>query len=135
MSQLTNKYGSVYNFVQSLGCKNLNAKEENGHLTISGTCPTQYAVNQVWEKVKEIDPNLNQGDLTLNLDFERKDIFGEYEVKQGDTLASIAKKLSGGKLNFQKIFDANRDVLSDPNKIQQGQKLKIPNFETKTKAV
>jgi LysM repeat protein len=135
MSQLTDKYGGVFNFAQSLGCKNLDAKEENGHLTINGTCPTQYAVNQIWDKVKEVDPNLSQGDLSLNFNVERQDIFGEYEVQSGDTLSVIAKKLSGGKLTYQQIFDVNRDILSDPNKIQPGQKLKIPNFESRTKTV
>jgi hypothetical protein len=132
MSMLTEKYGSVYNFAQGLGCKNLEAKEENGKMVINATCPTQYDANQIWDKVKQVDPNLASGDLVLNLNVERKDIFGEYEVKSGDTLSSIAKKVTNGKLTYQQIFEANRDVLSDPNKIQPGQRLKIPVFESRT---
>ena len=128
MSQLTDKYGEVYKFAQNLGCTNLDAKEENGHITITGSCPTNYAVNQVWDKVKEIDPGLSAGDLTLNLTAQRGDIYGEYEVQQGDTLSGIAKKITHGKLSYQQIFEANRDILSDPNKIQPGQRLKIPAF-------
>jgi LysM repeat protein len=134
MSQLTDKYGDVYVLAQNLGCKNLEAKEENGHMTISGTCPTQYAVNQVWDKVKQLDPSLSGGDLTLNLTAERNDIYGEYEVQAGDTLSSIAKQIGHGQLSYQQIFDANKDILSDPNKIQPGQKLKIPSFSSGQKA-
>jgi nucleoid-associated protein YgaU len=128
MSQLTDKYGDVYILAQKLGVSNLNAQEDNGHLTISGTAPTQYVVNQVWDKVKEIDPDMNDGDLTLNINAQRNDIYGEYEVQSGDTLSAIAKNVTNGKLSYQQIFEANRDVLSDPDKIKPGQRLKIPTF-------
>lgn len=128
MSQLTDKYGDVYILAQQLGTANLDAREENGHLTISGAAPTRYAADQIWEKVKSIDPNLSHGDLTLNLTAARQDIYGEYEVKSGDTLSAIAKDVTKGKVSYQQIFEANRDILKDPNTIQPGQRLKIPNF-------
>jgi nucleoid-associated protein YgaU len=128
MSQLTDKYGPVFILAKQLGVTNLNANEENGHMTITGAAPTSYDANQVWDKVKEIDPNLSSGDLTLNLSALRQDIYGEYEVKAGDTLSGIAKKVTRGALSYQQIFDANRDVLSDPNNIRPGQRLKIPSF-------
>ena len=128
MSQLTDKYGDVYVLAQNLGTSNLSANEENNHMTISGTAPTRHVADQIWAKVKEIDPALNHGDLTLNLSVARQDIYGEYEVQSGDTLSGIAKKLTQGKLTYQQIFEANRDKLSDPDKIQVGQRLTIPNF-------
>jgi nucleoid-associated protein YgaU len=127
MSQLTDKFASVITAAQSAGCQ-VTTNEENGKLVVSGTCPTQHDVNQVWDAVKAIDPGMSGGDFALNLTAQRTDIFGEYEVKSGDTLSAIAKKVSGGKLTYQQIFEANRDILSDPNNIQPGQKLKIPNF-------
>jgi Uncharacterized protein containing LysM domain len=127
MSQLSDKFAPVVNAAQSAGCQ-VTTNEENGKLVISGTCPTQYNVNQVWDAVKAIDPGMSGGDFTINLTAQRTDIFAEYEVKSGDTLSAIAKNVTGGKLTYQQIFEANRDVLSDPNKIQPGQKLKIPNF-------
>jgi nucleoid-associated protein YgaU len=128
MSQLTDKYGDAYILATSLGGTNLNAQEENGHLTISGAMATKYDVNQVWDKVKQIDPGLAAGDLTLNLTAARNDVYGVYEVQSGDTLSGIAKKVTNGKLSYQKIFDANTDQLKDPDRIQPGQKLVIPNF-------
>ncbi|HEY9232148.1 MAG TPA: LysM peptidoglycan-binding domain-containing protein [Blastocatellia bacterium] len=127
MSQLSDKFTSVVSAAQSAGCQ-INTSEENGKFVINGTCPTQLGVNQVWDALKAIDPGMSGGDFAINLTAQRTDIFGEYEVKSGDTLSGIAKKVSGGKLTYQQIFDANRDILSDPNKIQPGQKLKIPNF-------
>jgi nucleoid-associated protein YgaU len=49
-----------------------------------------------------------------------------YVVQAGDTLSKIAQKYYGDAALYTKIFQANRDVLSDPNKIQVGQKLRIP---------
>jgi nucleoid-associated protein YgaU len=47
-------------------------------------------------------------------------------VQSGDTLSKIAEKYYGDASLYTKIFQANRDLLSDPNKIRPGQKLRIP---------
>jgi nucleoid-associated protein YgaU len=49
-----------------------------------------------------------------------------YEVKSGDTLSKIAKNFYGSGNEWNRIFEANTDILKDPNKIFPGQKLKIP---------
>ena len=49
-----------------------------------------------------------------------------HEVKSGDTLSKIAKQEYGDANKWPKIFEANKDILKDPNKIYPGQKLKIP---------
>ena len=49
-----------------------------------------------------------------------------YKVKKGDTLSKIAKELLGNANAYPQIFEANRDQLSDPDKIKPGQVLKIP---------
>ncbi|HPD55702.1 MAG TPA: LysM peptidoglycan-binding domain-containing protein [Smithellaceae bacterium] len=49
-----------------------------------------------------------------------------YEVKKGDTLWKIAENFYGDGKLYKKIFEANTDILKDPNKIKVGQKLKIP---------
>lgn len=49
-----------------------------------------------------------------------------YEVVSGDSLSKIAKKEYGDANAWPKIFEANKDILKDPNKIYPGQKLKIP---------
>ncbi|MEO7743735.1 MAG: LysM peptidoglycan-binding domain-containing protein [Usitatibacter sp.] len=49
-----------------------------------------------------------------------------YVVKSGDSLSKIALNLYGNGNAWKAIFEANRDILKDPDKIQPGQKLKIP---------
>ncbi|MEE4149025.1 peptidoglycan-binding protein LysM [Pseudomonas viridiflava] len=50
-----------------------------------------------------------------------------YEVKKGDTLSAISKAMYGDANKYQKIFDANKPMLKDVNKIYPGQKLRIPS--------
>ena len=47
-------------------------------------------------------------------------------VQSGDSLSKIAQKYYGDPALYSKIFEANRDLLKDPNKISPGQKLRIP---------
>ena len=49
-----------------------------------------------------------------------------YVVKKGDSLSKIAEEFYGDKMLYPKIFEANSNVLSDPNKIKPGQRLRIP---------
>jgi nucleoid-associated protein YgaU len=49
-----------------------------------------------------------------------------YVVKKGDTLSKIAEEFYGDKMLYPKIFEANRHLLSDPDRIKPGQKLRIP---------
>ena len=49
-----------------------------------------------------------------------------HEVKKGDTLSKIAQEYYGDPMLYPRIFEANRDILKDPNKIKPGQKLRIP---------
>ena len=49
-----------------------------------------------------------------------------HEVVKGDTLSKIAQKYYGDPSLYPQIFEANRDILTDPNKIRIGQKLRIP---------
>lgn len=50
-----------------------------------------------------------------------------YTVVKGDTLSHIAKARYGKASQWRRIFDANRDQLDDPDRIQPGQVLKIPS--------
>lgn len=50
----------------------------------------------------------------------------EYVVEKGDTLSAISKKVYGNANRWQAIFEANRDQLDNPDRIQPGQRLTIP---------
>jgi nucleoid-associated protein YgaU len=49
-----------------------------------------------------------------------------YEIKKGDTLSAIAKEFYGDYSQYPKLFEANRDVIEDADKIYPGQKIRIP---------
>jgi nucleoid-associated protein YgaU len=49
-----------------------------------------------------------------------------YEVVAGDSLSKIAKREYGNANEWKRIYEANQDILKDPDKIYPGQKLKIP---------
>ncbi|HEU0089501.1 MAG TPA: Gmad2 immunoglobulin-like domain-containing protein [Pseudonocardiaceae bacterium] len=52
--------------------------------------------------------------------------FAQYTVVKGDTLSGIAKHWYGDASKYPRIFEANRDQITDPDKIFVGQVLRIP---------
>ncbi len=52
-----------------------------------------------------------------------------YEVAPGDTLGAIAQRFYGKASLYTRIFEANRDILDDPNLIKVGQKLRVPMLD------
>jgi nucleoid-associated protein YgaU len=114
--ELANQNGTTYNL-----------SEADGVLHIDGNAPSEEAKQQIWDKYNEIDPDYRSGDLVLNITVGADAAAGggetTYTVESGDNLTKIGEKYGIG---WQAIFDANRDILSDPDKIQPGQELKIP---------
>ena len=49
-----------------------------------------------------------------------------YVIESGDTLSKIAKQYYGNAMDYPKIFEANREVIKDPDLIYPGQKIRIP---------
>lgn len=49
-----------------------------------------------------------------------------YTIESGDTLSKIAQRVYGDPQDYNKIFEANREVIKDPDKIYPGQKIRIP---------
>ena len=64
----------------------------------------------------------NAGPIGTTSAFEHR----THDVAAGDTLSALAKRYYGDASKYTRIFEANRDQLSDPDKIKVGQKLKIP---------
>ena len=60
------------------------------------------------------------------------EIIGErtYTIEKGDTLSKIAKEQLGSANAWKQIFEANRDVLDDPDRIFPGQVIKLPPAKT-----
>lgn len=76
---------------------------------------------------EEIVPKADFSGVTATVT-STEEIVGEqrYTVQKGDNLSKIAKNLLGNANAWKQIFEANRDVLDNPDKIFPGQTLKIP---------
>ncbi|HEX7486627.1 MAG TPA: LysM peptidoglycan-binding domain-containing protein [Vicinamibacterales bacterium] len=122
---LADKYGDVLGLAQKVGVKGGNWKEEGGKIHLWGTTPYQLDANLLWDEIKK-HPGW-EGEVVADLKAEQTDIFGVYEVKPGDTLSKIARTFLGDPNRYPEVFKLNTDQLKDPNVIQVGQKLKIPN--------
>ena len=120
---LNDKYAKLVQYAQASGVTNLSVVEQNNVLYVTGSA-TAAVKDQLWKLYDEIDPGMRSGDLVLNIEVAAGG--GEiYEVKAGDSLSKIAKNYPG--MTWQKIFDANKDQIKDPNMIHPGQKLVIPS--------
>ncbi len=124
--QLKSKYQSALRVIEQQHIQLSNLHEENGKLVVKGAAPSEQARNLVWDQVKLVDPTYS--DLRLELSAAAEPEFEMYTVKAGDTLSKLAQHYYGDKFTYSRIFDANRDILDDADKIKVGQKLKIPKI-------
>lgn len=120
----TEKYQGLIDMAQQGGVENLDAREENNVLYLSGTAPTSELKQQLWDEYGRLDPDMRAGDLILNIDVAG-DTGQYYTIERGDTLSEIAARHDG--ITWQQIYEANRDVIKDPDKIYPGQKIRIPS--------
>ena len=121
---LGDKYADVLGLSTELGVKDGNWKEEGGKIKLWGKTQYQLDANRLWDKIKE-HPGW-ENEVVADLQATATDVYGYHTVKSGDTLSGIAKKLLGNANRYMEIFNANKDQLSDPDKIKVGQKLVIP---------
>ena len=121
------KYQNVLDLGQELEIKNGNVKEVDGILHIAGTAKNQYEKNLLWDKIKEIGGD-NPTDIIADISVEDTTIFANHTVKSGDTLGKIAKHYYGNAMKYTAIYDANTNILKNPDVIHPGQELVIPNL-------
>ncbi|HEY8535268.1 MAG TPA: LysM peptidoglycan-binding domain-containing protein [Vicinamibacterales bacterium] len=125
MAALADKYGDVLGLALELGVRDGNWKEEDGKIKMWGKTQYQLEANLLWDKIKE-HPNW-ENEVVADIQATDKSIYGYYTVKSGDTLSKLAKRFLGDANRYMDIFNANKDQLKDPDRIQVGQKLVIPN--------
>jgi nucleoid-associated protein YgaU len=136
LEQLKQKYASVLNTIQQSGVRLEHVHIANDKLYIKAHAPSEEVKNRVWDQIKLVDPNYSDltadidapagGDQSRNRTASATGAGQTYTVKAGDSLSNIAKQFYGDANQYMKIFEANKDKLSDPNKIQPGQQLTIP---------
>jgi nucleoid-associated protein YgaU len=126
LEQLRGKYQTAIDLAAARGVSWKNIHIENEKLLIRGAAPNQAIKNEVWNAIKAIDASYADLTADITLDASLPAPARTYVVVAGDTLSKIAKQFYGDASKYPKIFEANRDQLTDPDKIKPGQKLKIP---------
>jgi nucleoid-associated protein YgaU len=121
---LADKYRPVVELANQLG-KGITAKEEGGILKLNGAVNTQYEKNLVWDKIKAVGGETHT-DISADLKVVNTSYFHVHKVSKGENLSVIAKKYLGNANKFMDVFNANKDILKNPDLIQIGQDLKIP---------
>ncbi len=120
------KYQGVLDLGQELSIKNGDVQEENGILKINGTANTPYEKNLLWDKIKELGGE-SPSDIVADITVEDESIFHRHTVKSGESLSKIAKHYYKDPMKYKAIFEANTNILSNPDVIHPDQVLVIPN--------
>lgn len=121
------KYQGVLDLGETLGIQNGNVEEADGVLKVSGVANTPYEKNLLWDKIKEIGGEL-PSDIEADITISDDSVYHRHTVASGDTLGKIAKHYYGEAGKYSAIFEANTDVLKNPDVIHPGQELVIPNL-------
>ena len=135
---LREKYNHAVQTAKSLRMQG-SAEERDGKLYFNGTVNSEDEKNQIWNAIKTVSDWQKDvvADIRVNATAAAKPAtqgtsgtqpapMSTYTVQSGDTLSAIAKRFLGNANDYMDIFNANRDQLSDPDKIKPGQVLKIP---------
>jgi LysM repeat protein len=113
------------------------AEERDGKLYFNGVVESEDEKNQIWNAIKTSSSWQQEVVVEIRVAPKAAAAPGSapapaaapaptYTVKAGDTLSKIAKEHLGNANAYMEIFNANRDQLSDPDKIKPGQVLKLP---------
>lgn len=116
----------TYINVQKLGVSNLKISYDGnqGKVTVTGNAPTQAVKEKVTLCCGNV-ANVTSVDNQMNVTNPEPEA-QYHDVVRGDTLSAIAKKYYGDANKYPVIFEANKPMLSHPDKIYPGQKLRIP---------
>ena len=117
---------ATYIGTQNLGVSDLQVQYDGsqGKVTVQGTAPTQSAKEKVTlccgnvASVQSVDNQMNVTNPEPEAQY--------HDVVSGDTLSAISKKYYGDANKYNAIFEANKPMLTSPDRIYPGQKLRIP---------
>ena len=128
IAELNQKAGDAiktYIEKQNLGLSGLGVTFDGatGKVTLSGNAPSEEAAEKAGLAAGNV---ASVSSVDNNLQYPAGTASQYHDVVSGDTLSAISKKYYGDANKYNVIFEANKPMLSDPNKIYPGQKLRIP---------
>ncbi|OXB17972.1 LysM peptidoglycan-binding domain-containing protein [Flavobacterium reichenbachii] len=119
---LQDKYRNLTNLASELKTANLQVREQDNVLYIDGSVNSAEDKDKLWDAYNKLDPDYRSADVVMNIEVNQG-ISREYTVEKGDSLSKIGKAYG---VSWQTIFEANKDIIKNPDLIQVGWKLKIP---------
>jgi Uncharacterized protein containing LysM domain len=121
------KYQSVLDLGKDLNIQEGKVNEENGQLKVWGTAKTKYEKNLIWDEIKRVGGD-SPSDIMADIKVADETIYHRHTVQSGESLSKIAKHYYGNAMKYNAIFNANRNLLDNPDLIHPGQELVIPNL-------
>lgn len=106
--------------------RNLTVSVGDGRVTLMGQCATEAVREKavlLAGNVKGIE-RVDARFLTVAVEEPPEPTF--YTVQSGDSLSKIAKQVYGDAMKWKALFEANREVIKDPDLIYPGQKIRVP---------
>jgi nucleoid-associated protein YgaU len=121
---LQDKYRELVTAAQSSGVSNFQVREQDNVLYIDGVAPSEEVKQKLWDIYGKIDPDYRSADVVMNIKVTQgSGGEKEYVVVSGDNLTKIGKKFN---VKWKDIYEANKDKIKNPDHIEPGWKLKIP---------
>ena len=143
LEQMKQKYASVLNLINQTGVRLSHMHIQDNKFFLQGAAGSDELKNRIWDQIKLVNPAADDITCDLTVDPSVAPVAAAaaaaasggassgkgrtYTVTAGDSLSKIAKNFYGNAGQYMKIFDANKDKLTDPDKIKVGQELIIPD--------
>ena len=120
------KYQSALSLGEKLGVSGGKVEEVNGILHVGGQVDTQYEKDQIWDAIKAAGGDVPT-DIIADITVANEGYYTKHTVAKGESLSKIAGHYYDDVMSYKKIFEANRDILDNPDQIEVGQVLTIPS--------
>lgn len=121
------KYQSVLDLGEQLNIQDGDVQIVGHKLEVRGTAANQYHKDLIWDEIKKVGGE-NPTDIMADIKVADTSVYAQHTVESGESLSKIAKHYYGDPMKYTAIFNANRNILDNPDLIHPGQDLVIPNL-------